>query len=62
MFRHGDVYGDHGIHYIQIKPSVLDITSSSGLCGHFDDDRSKDFKLRDGSFTQDQNEFANEWR
>ncbi|XP_071498835.1 zonadhesin-like [Diadema antillarum] len=35
--------------------------ATCGLCGTFDDDRSNDFRLQDGSVTRFQNVFGNDW-
>ncbi|XP_071498841.1 IgGFc-binding protein-like, partial [Diadema antillarum] len=35
--------------------------ATCGLCGTFDDDRSNDFRLRDGSVTPYENVFGNDW-
>ncbi|XP_076103005.1 von Willebrand factor D and EGF domain-containing protein-like [Mytilus galloprovincialis] len=60
---------EHFIGYIHVKPSILDVENSEGLCGYVSSgskDTSDDFTLRDGTIidtTEDNWEtFAEEWR
>ncbi|XP_069129089.1 von Willebrand factor D and EGF domain-containing protein-like [Argopecten irradians] len=63
-FRYGS-YSTGGamfIHYILIKPSVIDWMASTGLCGHLNGTIDDDFIMKDGSQTDDAAEFSNSWK
>ncbi|XP_060080876.1 von Willebrand factor D and EGF domain-containing protein-like [Ylistrum balloti] len=60
-------YGSYGssvmlIHFIYVKPSLLDWKESRGLCGYMDGATANDFKKRDESEVQDVDDFSNSWK
>lgn len=57
------IYGDT-ISPITIKPSVLDIEQTEGLCGYISKtrDRTDDFMPRGSNTTTSANEFVRSWR
>ncbi|XP_069128899.1 von Willebrand factor D and EGF domain-containing protein-like [Argopecten irradians] len=65
-FKYGSMWMDSGgpvtIHNIYVKPSVADWTASSGLCGYLDGTTDNDFVMRNGSETQNADEFSNSWK
>ncbi|XP_060080902.1 von Willebrand factor D and EGF domain-containing protein-like [Ylistrum balloti] len=50
------------IHYIYVKPSMLDWKASRGLCGYLDGSTANDFIMKDGSETLNANDFSNSWK
>ncbi|XP_033742340.1 von Willebrand factor D and EGF domain-containing protein-like [Pecten maximus] len=63
-FKYGSYVGNDVvfIHYIYIKPSILDWKTSQGLCGYLDGTTTNDFKKKDGSDTTDAMEFSESWK
>ncbi|XP_033744106.1 von Willebrand factor D and EGF domain-containing protein-like [Pecten maximus] len=53
--------GTH-IYSFQLKPSLADWKSTSGLCGVLDGNKENDFTKRDGTVTSDANSFGLDWR
>ncbi|OWF39670.1 von Willebrand factor D and EGF domain-containing protein-like [Mizuhopecten yessoensis] len=61
-FHYGSYSSAVFIHYIFVKPSVLDWKASAGLCGYMDGSTGNDFKKTDGSETSNESVFGTSWK
>ena len=51
----------HNVMDIDIYPTPADAKSIEGLCGNFNGDTGDDLKMRNGSITNDTDQFAWSW-